>query len=242
MGNLDNQTAVNRCLQKGTTLLEYGMDKLGYLPPFNPYNATCSREEYCTNSSLHRGIYHPSPIIDLLIGNTKRGSLKKQFPHNHQFTHRYMYNDGILMCIETYFQSKVAYTEYLYYDQKQRYGVTIDNEMRLAAVTEEIFDADHIVAFSLMNCVLLGGKYKCIDLRSENYYYDSEGLVECDMQKLSPMGMTVINEHYIWEREAGYLTAYTNISCLHEHRKYPVKKRRSAQISLEMMRMPQLSD
>ena len=237
MKNLNDEAAMNICLQKCTKLLDYGKEKLRHLS--NLCEVTYAREEYCVNSTFHRGVYHPSPVIDLLVGNTKRGMLRNRCPSNRQFTHRYKFdNKGALVKVETYFQGRVAYTEYLYYSEDKRIGVTIDNEMRLAAVTEETFADNRIIEFSLMNCVLLGGKYECINLQTETYYYDPIGLIESQLLQLTPAGMSLINDRYLWERENGYLTAYTNTSCLRGQRTYQVKKRRLAQSSLDMLGMP----
>lgn len=221
-------------------MLNIGKEKIHLLFPDNVMGIRLAREEFCTNSTLHRGFYHPSPVYDILVGNTQRGCLKKRLSPNKLFTHRYLYNnDGILTCIETYFQSKVAYVEYLFYGENQRIGVTIDREMRLAAVSEEVFDDGHIITFSLMNCVLRGEDYECFNFQTEIYHYDATGLIECELRKLSPVSMHFTDERYFWEREDGYLTAYTNISSSHGQRRYLVKKKRKAKINLKEMAMPE---
>ena len=187
----------------------------------------CStREEICVGSSLHRGYYHPSPVYDILVGNTKRGKLLKCPTSAAKYTHKYIYGtENKLEKVETVVQSSVAFIEYIQRTGNRQLGFTIDCFGNLSTVCEEIFDNNRLVAFSVLNCSFNGIEYSCYNYHFENYYYDDDGICECDFINYSPRSSMLIDEHYIFDRSDGCLTAYTNTA---SQAKYAIKTKRKA--------------
>lgn len=188
---------------------------------------SCStREEMCAGSSLHRGYYHPSPVYDIIVGNTKRGKLLKHPSPTTKYSHRYIYGkDNTLERVETIFQDRRAFIEYIQHAGNKRFGFTIDCFGNLSTVCEEIYDNNRLVSFSILNCSFDGIEYSCYNYHLENYYYDGDGIRECDFINYSPQSNMLIEEHYIFDRTDGYLTSYANTA---SQTKYAIRIKRKA--------------
>lgn len=240
MDHTDKEAIKNASLKKAFLMLELGQKILYEYSLDKRQIPEYIGDAFCVNATLFRGVFHPSPVIDLIVGNTRRGRLKKNLTSKDILTHRYLYaRNNTLTCVETYHEDKIAYTEYLYYKENKRIGITIDAEKRLSAVSEEVFENGRLVSFSLMNCVLLQEIYQCYQFRSETYDYDAFGLVRNELRQLFPTSMGFVNNQYLWERKDSYLVAYENVSSLQGKRKYIVKKKRKAIIEPDAIAMPQ---
>lgn len=190
------------------------------------------REEFCTGSTLHRGYYHPSPVYDLVIGNTRRGRMTRQPATGKNTSERYLYDEnGCLERVESFYNDRISYIEYILHSEKVQIGVTIDLDGRLAAISEEIFENNRIKGFSLVNCTQIGENYNIFNIHIENFYYDEVGLIECDFQNLSPGSGYLIDRRYRFERRDGFLTGYTDISAglsTDRQKWYKIGKKRKA--------------
>ena len=184
---------------------------------------------FCVNSSLHRGYFHPSPVYDLIIGNTRRGRFVR---NGENYSHRYVLdNVGKLKYVESYRNGRISYVEHLQYDESTIIGITIDQKGRLAAVCEETYIDSKISSFILVNCLFNEGNYVIFNIRAENFYYDSKGLSECAFRSISPSSGFQINKHYAFERKDGFLVSYTDtLDCPTNDTKktFQIAKRRKA--------------
>lgn len=186
----------------------------------------------CTGYNLHRGIKHPSPIFDIVIGNIKRGKLVGLTAPNTDPT-CYYYSDyqGKMQYIETVFQGRTDILEHLFYEDNRIIGVSIDRYGTLCAVSEEIYEGNFLRNFCLLDCYLSETGYSCFSFRMEHYYYESLELSECEFTIFSPKSKHVIKRHYIFERENGLLTTYMNVSESAQCPvKYMIRKKRKAKI------------
>lgn len=229
MDRFTEQSCIDQYLQKIQHLISVGLMKIGEENTESYLLQRYSGHEYCTNASLHRGFYHPSPIYDIVVGNTQRGRIHKAKPDQTKITHRFLYGaDGSLDCVETYSQGRVAYVEHLYYDGDMRLGVSIDKNNRIAAVCEERFAKNQLVDFFILNCVFIDEHYECYSARSEHYLYNDSGLCECDFVVISPKSGSMIQKKYRFNREDGMLTSYTDAlaSNAKTPRVYSIKKKR----------------
>lgn len=130
----------------------------------------------CSGSDLHRGYYCPSPVFDLLIGNTKRGRILQRPNSRTRFSHKYYFGkDEDLLYVEQPFQ-----TEYLVRDQDYRYGYTFD-KYGLCCVAMETFKDNRLSEFLWANISPLHLKKEI--LQGEVYYeafaYDNIKLIGC---------------------------------------------------------------
>ena len=189
-----------------------------------------SRETHCCGSTLHRGYHHPSPVYDLIVGNTKRGKLNTK--SNHQLTHRYYYNsEDKLVRIEYLHADRVSYIEYLNYCGQSIKGITVDCNGFLSAVTEERYSDNRINFFSITRCYHVGDDDKCFDYHEEEYYYDYLGLCECHFVNFTPQNGHLVDRTYTFDRDSGFLVAFspdaTDINADRRVR-YTIRKKRKA--------------
>lgn len=180
---------------------------------FTQYLATDSQQEkYCVGSTLHRGYYNPSPVYDLIVGNNKRGKLRVRAGRPKNPSHRFSFDQfNRLVCIDSYYQERVAGTEYLCYEENRILGFTVDREGVLSAVSEEVYENSRIVSFALLNCYFDNSQYICFRFHIEQYYYDAEGLQKTHFILLSPQSGQLIDENYQFYRKNGFLTGYSPI-------------------------------
>jgi hypothetical protein len=190
--------------------------------PEEPSLFTPSNQEFAVNSTLYRGYYHPSPVYDLIVGNTKRGRLVRN-PVTAQLSHCYYYDDQRrLLRVDSYYQGRISHTEYLKREGQMVYGFTVDCSGRLAAVCRETYDNGRIASLSLMHCVCTHGQYRCFEYLEEHYRYDSEGLCTSNFVVYRPGSVHVIYEIYEFQRENGRFVSY--VYCMHPDKGYRVAK------------------
>lgn len=139
------------------------------------------KTETCTGSDLHRGFYCPSPVFDLLLGNTNRGRILLKPNRRTRDFHKYFFGKNMeLLYIEQPFQ-----TEYLVRDQDFRYGFTFD-EHGLCSVAMETFQDGRLLEFICANIspfhlkegILIG------DIFYEAYTYDNIKLLTCSQHSM----------------------------------------------------------
>ena len=188
------------------------------------------REAYCCGATLHRGYYHPSPVYDLIVGNTKRGRLSAK--STRPYSHRYCFDrNDKLVRIEYLHDGRVSHIEYLDYCEQFVRGITVDCNGFLSAVTEEQYSHNRIVSFSISQCYHVNGAYTCFDYHKEEYCYDEYGLSKCQFVNLTPGSGYMVDEVYSFDRENGFLvsfspdTADTNAD---QRVTYTIRKRRKA--------------
>lgn len=168
--------------------------------------------EYGINSSLHRGSHHPSLVYDIVVGNTTRGRISKK-PTAEKTTHLYHYNQvHELFRVDTIYQNKVAYTEWIQKYDDGIYGFTIDFNGRLSAVCKECFSEGRIISYTLVNCVYNGHEYVCFGYLNEIYQYDIQGLYRSQFIKFVPQSAYLIHRIYEFERKDGYLVSFFELS------------------------------
>lgn len=188
------------------------------------------REEHCADATLHRGYFHPSPVYDLIIGNTKRGKLCRKT--SRRLTHHFYYDcNNKLIRIEYLSGDRISHVEHLRYNGQSIDGITVDCNGFLSAVTEETYEHGRIVFFSLTRCYHINGTYTCFDYHTERYHYDDEGLCKCHFVNLSPQSGYLIDRTYTFERDSGFLVSYSPDSTIlnaEPQAKYTIRKKRKA--------------
>ena len=189
-----------------------------------------SKEEYCCGSTLHRGCYQPSPVYDLIVGNAKRGKLCRST--NPRVTHHFLFDDHQrLVLVETFHRGRISSTEYLFYENQTVIGITIDCNGFLASVSEERYEHGKISYYAIARCYYLESEYKCFDYHQEEFVYDELGLSKCRFINFTPQSVYLIDEVYDFQRENGYLVAYspeTFDGCPSTSPQYLIKGRRKA--------------
>jgi len=228
---ISKEQQLQLCKEIIAELINFGLQQIGRQNITD--SSDCMGEKaYCVGSTLHRGACYPSPVYDLIVGNTKRGRIVRQTKNGTKITHRYLYDqDNKLYQIESIYRERIAYTETLFRYQDEILGVTVDKCGCLAAVTRETYQDHRLCSFVLLNCYDIGEGSKCYSYQQEDYDYDADGLCGCRFIMLMPESNQLVDHYYEFERQDGYLTAYTERT--DEHRKavsmrHPISKKRKA--------------
>ncbi len=167
-----------------------------------------------TGASMHRGYFCPSPVHDLIVGNVKRGKLLKRPSIKSKITHQcYFNNTGKLVRTVEWINNTPALTEDIVHEEGSIYGFTVDNTGNLYCISEEKYDKDgKLIRYALSYCQQKENECFCSKQHSEQYRYDTQGLLECDVIDSHFDIGYISNVTYCFERENGYLTSYKCIS------------------------------
>ena len=178
------------------------------------------REEFGANSKfLHRGAYCPSPVLDLLITNVKRGKILVRPSSRSKITHRFRYaQDGRLLYVDNFSDEKMVSSEYLQHAGEALYGITIGMSGRLLCVSEERYEKDCLVSYTLAHFWGENENLTCDKVSCERYEYNDEGLefwdyyqLDYGVERIAPSGY-VSHIRYQFEQENGMLARYRIIN------------------------------
>ena len=170
----------------------------------------------------HHGVYCPSPIFDLLVGNARRGRLLKRPTILSKPTHEYGFdaNGRLLWCKDPQRQT----IEYLVYENDRIYGLILSRENKLGTLTEEVYENGKLVTYNIAQ--FLFNICDCNELYTECYQHDSLGLCAAQVhQFMAPLSYAAKfgdsdtwaatkKAHYFcqarlqFERKNGFLSGY----------------------------------
>lgn len=186
--------------------------------------------EYASGSSLHRGFYCPSPVFDVVVGNTRRGKILKRITSRSNPSHEYGFDEnGRLLWCRNLHKGMPGQAEYLVYEGNTVYGIALAPDGSLRSISEETYENGRIKAYLFASLLSFGGEFSCSNLDCELYGYDSEGLLTYEMvNTLIPPRQDTVPESmrsffgnlipgplcrrskYRFRRENGYLVSYTD--------------------------------
>lgn len=134
-----------------------------------------ARKEYSTGGELlQRGYYCESPVIDIIVGNCKRGKLLKRVTSRSTPTYEYCFDENDKLILINYLHSNCA--EFLEYKNNTVISVTLSLKTNeIICVTESIYDnSNRIVSFitshsAFNNCAM-------DEIHKETFTYNEEGL------------------------------------------------------------------
>lgn len=208
------------CINKSSQLI-------AYIKGCRPVDAAQLKCSYvCVNSNMFRGYFHPSPVVDLIVGNIRRGSIRKGDVCPEKLSHRYLFDaNNRLTRIESIHQGKVTYLEDLAYTSNSRIGITSFNG-KVHSICEEIFENGHIVSVAIMSRYDIGSDKSLYRLHWEEYIYDEDGLRFCDfVTNFNPDAGSFSFSQYTFDVQGGLLKSYTNRAGY----QYNITKKRDAQ-------------
>lgn len=172
------------------------------------------REEFGRSEDffLKRGYYCPSPVRDLIVVNCKRGKLLKRASSGSRVTHRYLHGEQGLMIVEEIADGKCFQREYLLREAQKIIGISIRGAGHIHEVVEELFADGKITEyFHAVFEEIYGssGEYRTTRTELEQYFYDEQGLVRCNINRASHGCRAVINcDTYYFNRVDGYLQSF----------------------------------
>ena len=186
------------------------------------------RRELASGSNLHRGFYCPSPVVDVVIGNTHRGKILKRITSRSKPSHEYGFNANgqLLWCVYGP-KHPNARVEYLVYEGNTIYGITFDSCGHPDIITEEVYHDRKLTSYMYGLCVYTKRDICLSELTCEYYDYDEAGLCSFQNHRIAFLPKNppdylkdlippicyeapVYNHsEYLFQRENGYLSSFT---------------------------------
>ena len=151
-------------------------------------------EQFCLNARyLHRGFYCPSPDMEYIITNMRRGTIAKRLNSAKNITNRYVFHaDGRMKIAETINLNGHISTEHIFYQNNTVWGVTFerasDMSKRVCEVSVEEYADEKIRSYLWATCNYNSNKdqYTIWQIIYEEYHYGNEGYLETDFYYMSP--------------------------------------------------------
>ncbi len=165
------------------------------------------RKELSSGGELcPRGYYCPSPILDIIIGNTGgRGRLLKRTTSRSKPTFEYCFDNSDKMILINYLYSNCA--EILEYKEDSAIGVSFSNsENKLTQIMECKYDENSRIV-SLMIARSSFNDCNINEIEKEIYTYDENGLEVAEVFNYFN-GILNYDKFRFMHDEEGYLTEY----------------------------------
>lgn len=166
--------------------------------------------------NLHRGFYCPSPVIDILVMNAKRGKIMIRPSARSKITNRYVYDTANkLIFVDNYIDGKMVSSEYLQYQNDIVYGITVGMRSDLIGISEEVYLDGRLRSYIYANYSRFEDNLACYQMDCEIYHYDDLGLMGWNhyqlyygWERVAPSGY-IKHNRYSLARQDGWLTEYT---------------------------------
>lgn len=175
------------------------------------------RYQYATGGqTLHRGLYCPSPIRDIVIGNSRRGKLYKTRPRTRKPSFTYGFDgQGKLVTTESDSYGK----ELILYTGGASVGVSFTSHDPYGSSVEAIslceYDMDGKILLYLLCTCCLGKPLMMYQYELEQYHYDENGLIRADCygvlydDSTAELGHCLHNIYRFSHNAEGELNSYT---------------------------------
>lgn len=157
-------------------------------------NNNAFSSEYCSQSKcLHRGFYCPSPIIDIIVGGSKRGKLIKKTIKSSKDYYEYIFNESHKLILSKQFMSgdfdfSPYITEFVIYENNIEYGLSFHNGWNeITYISKSVYINNLIQSYSAANYSTAISEEK-MDLHYEEYKYENELLTDSTVYfNISPL-------------------------------------------------------
>lgn len=200
------QPFVSECRQFADIARRYG-DKCQLL--YEELSSNVVDFKYSTGGEvLHRGYYCPSPILDIVIGNGKRGKLIQRLTAKSKPTYRYGFdsqNELIVINILHLDESEIIIQQ-----GEKKTGIWFSRDFDITGLSMCIYDNNKISSYVF--CHYYPFENRIVDYRKEEYMYSAVGLDRVDTFNLHNDKKAPILQHeqYCFQHDnEGYLSKYT---------------------------------
>ena len=158
------------------------------LDEFNAITQNAPKVSYCVQSKyMHRGCYCPSPMLDLLIDNVRRGKSAEKLPKAKKGYYKYYFDaSGILVTAEKYDPSISAESpheiEHIIREEAVEYGLTFvkTDPPSIMYLSKACYENDLIKSYAA--CLYNEHTPKAMwELHYEEYSYSGARLMKADV-------------------------------------------------------------
>lgn len=157
--------------------------------------------------TMHRGFYCPSPIMDIIVVDCKRGKRLNQLRSNSNPNYKYMFDDvGNLILVDHIF---LGYKEIIFYQDEKEIGIIFSDKDGIRSISECIYHGKQIQSY--IYCLFFSYENYIYDYTKEEYLYSEMGLSDVNIYRFLSVKETptLRHEKYRFQHDAeGYLTKY----------------------------------
>ena len=178
-------------------------------------------EQFATGGeALHRGYYCPSPIRDIVIGNSNRGKLLSRLTKRSKPTYQYKFDDNgrMILVDNIHYDINSTSTEIILHDVGKELGVVSriwNGEQMIEQVSEIIYENGKIISYTT------GDGYGNTDVPysigqyiREEYTYSEKGIETAHIYHFLNHEFAQLLRHFEFRfqhDEEGYLSEYSEI-------------------------------
>lgn len=184
----DYKAVWEKCVQ---LCLEYIQKGIAKQPEIEGVAANLKegRKEFAIGSRyIHRGFYCPSPSIEHIITNIRRGKIAKRLNKRSRLTNAYLFDaEENLRIAETFYTNGAVKTEYLFYEDSLIYGVSYNNEGHVEEISIEQYEEGQIQEYLWACCCYNSStnSYLIFQMLYEAYHYDHNGYLDVEFYNMS---------------------------------------------------------
>ena len=205
-------------------LIEIGVDFAAKCDIHSRFEETVVRTVCASDGGLHRGVYCPSPVYDIIVGNVTRGMIRNRISAKSKSHFLYGFNaKDQLVYVKHFWRGSVACIEYLLYQKDCIYGVSIDKNSDIQCVTKEHYQDGSLISYTHALIAPEGKQYSVIRMHAEQYEYGSGGLQTVQWYDYTPMMNSLNRKDYHFTNEDGYLTLFYETEIVGRH-EFPSKQ------------------
>lgn len=140
------------------------------------------REEFGIQSRyLHRGFYCPSPVVEHIVTNMRRGKIAKRITKATRITNRYVFDsENKLRIAETIHPNGAIKTEHIVHEGNTVYGFVFGRNDHLFEVSIEQYEDGRIVSYlwACGSCAFSNGYHRISHMQFETYFYEDKGFLD----------------------------------------------------------------
>lgn len=183
----EHRTILEACLCRCYQYIQKGIDKQCELE--NVLKAqNIDKKEYGIKSKLlPRGAYCPSPDLEYIITNMRRGKIAERTVKNLRPTNQYIFDtSGRLRIAETFCSDGSTKKEFIFYENDTVYGVVFDNNGGLSEVSIEEYRNKQIKTYLWASCLFRHSKndHLLLSVLYEVYDYSVDGILITDFYNI----------------------------------------------------------
>lgn len=183
----ESRTILEECLRRCYQYIQKGIAKQCELESVFTAQDTGKKEYGIQSKHLPRGVYCPSPDLEYIITNMRRGKIAERTGKNFRPTNQYLFDaSGHLRIAETYYPDGSTKKEFLFYEKDTVYGVVFDNNGGLSEVSIAEYEGKQIKSYLWASCLCQRSKndHLILSVLYEVYDYSVDGILTTDFYNI----------------------------------------------------------
>lgn len=196
MEQADYNRIIQDCLALCEQYAEKGMKLIPLCMDSDIKDQAALEEIGIQSRYLPRGFYCPSPDLEQIITNMRRGKIARRKTKRLQPTNRYLFDqDGKLFLAETFYPNGCVAEEYIFYEKDVSFGLELDSDMRIYTISIALYKDGRICAYLWAACNGISKDTNALGVHSiiyETYSYTSDGYLETNWYNISILSINIV--------------------------------------------------